>query len=708
LDEPADQASAFGALDFDRDQAELFFDPLTPSAEFPDTGICIVTPDIVGPVKNGGIGTACYQFARLLAEAGHAVSVLFSGELSDCEKAHWRDYFGRFKIKFIALSDTAPIEKRVYGSTWFYESSWRIFDFLRKAQYSVIHFQDWQANGFWSIKAKRVGVAFEHTSLTLMTHSCTRWINEGMQQFGADPLETAKLVWAETYCMEHCDVLLSPSKYMIEWALDKGIQLPERTMISPYVWHEKAESETQVSVHIDNDHLIFFGRLETRKGLHIFCDAIRKLKVEGGPLPQKISFLGKYASVQGVSAAVYLESFKRDLPSIETRIICDFDYRQALRYIRNSNGLIVICSIMDNFPMTVIESIQHGLPFIAAATGGISELIHERVSFEPNVDALANCLRERSTIKHEGIPHKYSPDSAKKTWCELNSELLASSSKALDEFKNPATGMSNSPLVSVCIPYFNHSKYLETLMTAFAGQTYPAFEVILVNDGSEPEALSVFNRVGQNNHDPRFRFLNTENQGPGAARNHTVEASKGGLLLFFDADNLPRDSSFVSTLVRAIERSGADCVTTPYDIVGPETVQIDDQDIVATYRPTGPCLEAGFFENVLGDATMIIRRSVFESIGGFPTRRAAWEDHEFLLNLCFSGFKLETLPDSTFFYRQSPEGRNQRANEFHNYMSLFDRLPAAKSADLARIIASVGGPMLLSRHGSPTNRLLAQ
>jgi glycosyltransferase involved in cell wall biosynthesis len=278
----------------------------------------------------------------------------------------------------------------------------------------------------------------------------------------------------------------------------------------------------------------------------------------------------------------------------------------------------------------------------------------------------------------------------------------------LDEIKNPPAGMHNSPIVSVCIPYFNHSRYLETLVTAIAGQTYPSLEVVLVNDGSDPEASNVFSSVGRNNRDPRFKFLSTENHGPGAARNHAVEASKGELLLFFDADNLPRDFSFVRTLVRAIQRSGADCVTTPYDIVGPETVPIDDSDIVATYRPTGPCLEAGFFENVLGDATMIIKRAVFESIGGFPTRRAAWEDHEFLLNLCFSGFKLETLPESVFFYRQSPEGRNQRANEFHNYMSLFDRLPTAKSADLARIIASVGGPMLLARPGSASHKLMAQ
>ena len=44
-----------------------------------------VTPDIVGPVKNGGIGTACFHYARVLAGAGIAVEILFAGWELDAE-----------------------------------------------------------------------------------------------------------------------------------------------------------------------------------------------------------------------------------------------------------------------------------------------------------------------------------------------------------------------------------------------------------------------------------------------------------------------------------------------------------------------------------------------------------------------------------------------------------------------------------------------
>ena len=136
-------------------------------------------------------------------------------------------------------------------------------------------------------------------------------------------------------------------------------------------------------------------------------------------------------------------------------------------------------------------------------------------------------------------------------------------------------------------------------------------------------------------------------------------------------------------------------MTCPYDIVSADRILVTDQDVVATYRPMGACIEAGFVENILGDATMIITRDAFKKLGGFSTQRASWEDHEFLLKLCFEGFKLETLLDATFYYRKSPRGRNQQANKFRNLQSLFAQLQLAPSEDLARIIATVSGPMLV-------------
>ena len=67
--------------------------------------ICIATCDIVGPIRNGGIGTAYYQMALALARAGHRVTVLYAlGEF--CEQrtiAHWEAEYARQRITFVPL-----------------------------------------------------------------------------------------------------------------------------------------------------------------------------------------------------------------------------------------------------------------------------------------------------------------------------------------------------------------------------------------------------------------------------------------------------------------------------------------------------------------------------------------------------------------------------------------------------------------------------
>src|SRR5262249_18876720 len=134
--------------------------------------------------------------------------------------------------------------------------------------------------------------------------------------------------------------------------------------------------------------------------------------------------------------------------------------------------------------------------------------------------------------------------------------------------KQAASDHGDTPRVSICIPFFEDERYLATLMGALADQSYPDIEVVVVNDGSGPDASREFDRVATENRDLRFRFLTTENRGHGAARNAAAEAATGDLLFFLDGDDLPKGRDCVASLVRALRRSGADCLTCPYDIVG--------------------------------------------------------------------------------------------------------------------------------------------
>ena len=95
--------------------------------------------------------------------------------------------------------------------------------------------------------------------------------------------------------------------------------------------------------------------------------------------------------------------------------------------------------------------------------------------------------------------------------------------------------MPNS-LVSIIIPAFNAEKTLAQTCASVACQRYPHWECLIVDDGSTDGTRAIaLDCAGT---DGRFRYIYQENQGVSAARNSGIEASRGALLAFLDADDL--------------------------------------------------------------------------------------------------------------------------------------------------------------------------
>ncbi len=91
---------------------------------------------------------------------------------------------------------------------------------------------------------------------------------------------------------------------------------------------------------------------------------------------------------------------------------------------------------------------------------------------------------------------------------------------------------SSAPLVSIVIPAYNVAHYLDEALESARAQTYRAFEIIVVDDGSTDETAQVAQSGGD------VRYLKQERQGCGLARNTGVEMARGELLAFLDADDL--------------------------------------------------------------------------------------------------------------------------------------------------------------------------
>lgn len=110
-------------------------------------------------------------------------------------------------------------------------------------------------------------------------------------------------------------------------------------------------------------------------------------------------------------------------------------------------------------------------------------------------------------------------------------------------------------LVSVIIPIYNASKYLNDCLQSLLSQSYKQLEVIMVNDGSTDNSEQICKEYCKA--DNRFIIYNKQNGGVSAARNYGIEKANGEWILFVDSDDYV-NSCFIETYIKAIDKLGQD------------------------------------------------------------------------------------------------------------------------------------------------------
>mgnify|MGYP004514951015 CR=1 FL=1 len=106
-------------------------------------------------------------------------------------------------------------------------------------------------------------------------------------------------------------------------------------------------------------------------------------------------------------------------------------------------------------------------------------------------------------------------------------------------------------LVSVIVPVYNVEPYLKKCISSILCQTYKELEVIIVDDGSTDDSLSICKKFECS--DNRVKVFHQENAGVSAARNFALEIMSGSYVLFVDADDWI-ESNMVEILVNELKK----------------------------------------------------------------------------------------------------------------------------------------------------------
>lgn len=120
----------------------------------------------------------------------------------------------------------------------------------------------------------------------------------------------------------------------------------------------------------------------------------------------------------------------------------------------------------------------------------------------------------------------------------------------------------NDELVSIITPCYNGEKYISETIDSVLGQTYPNFEMIVVDDGSKDNSARVVQKYQQK--DKRIKLIKQNNAGSAAARNNGIRHANGQYIALLDADDvwLP---NFLEKQIHFMKKNSTVCVFSSYD-----------------------------------------------------------------------------------------------------------------------------------------------
>jgi glycosyltransferase involved in cell wall biosynthesis len=636
--------------------------------------VCFITTEFHGLFKNGGIGTANTGLALALAAAGFDVTVAFANADATgprTKTGNFAELKAHYRSRGITLDFVPPHPLIPAAFNDPRSASYSVFLYVQRGAFDVVLFNDNGGQGYFSLLAKHTGVLANPPMMCVVAHGPLEWVLE-LNASECWSRELVIIAYMERRSVQLADVLVSPSRYLIDWMVEHGWAMPQRTSVIQNVvggaerigaawadWRGQGVTE-----------LVLFGRQEVRKGLELFCDALDLLHRTTDLAAVTVTFLGKFSHVAGLHSGIYVVERARRWRA-PLRLVTVYDQGEALDYLSRPGVLAVIPSLAENSPCVVAECLQFGLPFLATDSGGTAELVapedRHTCLFAPNAAALAARLGDVLRTGHRPARLAATPDATVAAWLRL---LAPPATRTAVRSRPPA----KQPLVSVCLVHNAAAPCSAPTLESVMRQTYPRMEIVVAWDG-RAAALAGADPAGA----VPVRVVETADHGRDAA----ARQARGDYLLFIDEAAVTLLADCVDALVTACERTGADILT------GFASISADGGGASPTF-PIGACVELGAVENCFGEGLVFVASRAWQRGAGYAGGcDEAVRDWLFLATSVVGGCTLEVVPKPLFYRRIVPRPRFDAGRTISNRRRIMQAYRDLPLSTFRRIVESM-------------------
>ncbi len=184
-------------------------------------------------------------------------------------------------------------------------------------------------------------------------------------------------------------------------------------------------------------------------------------------------------------------------------------------------------------------------------------------------------------------------------------------------------GPAADPVVSIIMPTFNRGAVIDAAIRSVRQQSFTAWELIVVDDGSTDDTARVVDDGRAK--DARIRYLPQANSGVSAARNNGVRQARGRYIAFLDSDNT-WTPEFLRASLASLHAGARQASFTAVEIRG------DGGDVeYLGARATREDLLDG--RNLVDLNALVLKRDLLTQVGGFDEGLRRWVDYDLVLRV---------------------------------------------------------------------------
>lgn len=218
------------------------------------------------------------------------------------------------------------------------------------------------------------------------------------------------------------------------------------------------------------------------------------------------------------------------------------------------------------------------------------------------------------------------------------------------------------PKVSVIMPVYNAERMLKASVESVLSQSYPFWELIIVDDGSTDTSQSIAKRYAES--DTRIRVHRQTNRGPSSARNYAICLSRGEYIAFLDADDTWSKDRLRDLVHQLTERPNVGVLFSRVRFVDAKSLR---KGVLTPHRDRLDTTTLLSENPICTTSNIMCRRDVFQRIGGFKPELSYAEDQDWLVRVSLDGsYEICGLNMEGVYYSSSPESLSSNLEEMRS------------------------------------------